>query len=100
MPVTFDKSTFYPLDELREMLHGSVGLNTFLDRLGLRNSRVFKGGVWGFEVLEAARKTPPFSEVGDSGGAQVVGVGARPGRSVGKNGRGLDRKLTAGDVEE
>jgi hypothetical protein len=57
----FDPDTLYGLEELREQLSGMVELTTFLDRLGLREKRVFRDALWGWEILQAARGAEPFS---------------------------------------
>ena len=60
--IKLDPNTLYSLNGLREMLHGIVELDTVLDRLGLRDRRVFRDAIWGWEILEASRKAEPFSE--------------------------------------
>mgnify|MGYP001352498752 CR=1 FL=1 len=51
---TFDPHTLYSLDELREGLLGIVELPPFVDRLGLRNRRMFRDPLWDWESLEAS----------------------------------------------
>ncbi len=70
--VRFDEDTIYSMPELEGMLADIVGMDTFLDRLGLRERRLFKNAVWGWEILEGSRKGKPFSEP----------IGARPAVSM------------------
>lgn len=60
--IEFRPDTLYSIVELRSLLHGTVELDTLLDRLGLRDRRVFRDALWGWEILEAARRAPAFSE--------------------------------------
>ena len=97
-PFRIDPDTLYPLGWLRERLKGIVELPTLLDRLELRDRRIFKGAVWGWEILEAARKAPSFAEVGRPD-ASVVAMrpGARGTRSASK---APVRRLTADDLRD
>ena len=93
--IEFKANALYSLQDLEEMLDGVVALGTFLDRLDLRTKRVFKGAVWGSEILRAARKARPFSE-GASGAVELVRVGGpQPGRKG--SGKGPVRKLSRSD---
>ena len=76
--ILFNPDTLYPLSEVEEMLEGVVTLGTFLDRLGLRERRVFKSGLWGWEVLEAARKALAFSELRPVVPRSSIFSGGRP----------------------
>ena len=76
--VLFNPDALYPLSEVEEMLEGVVTLDTFLDRLGLRERRVFKSALWGWEVLEASRKAPAFSELRPVVPRSPIFSGARP----------------------
>lgn len=76
-----DADTLYSLDELREKLAGIVELPTLLERLGLRDRRVFRDAIFGFEILEAARQAKPFSELSQTSAAilDAPGVSLRRG---------------------
>ena len=76
--IVFKPDALYPLSEIEEMLEGTVTLDTFLDRLGLRERRVFKSALWGWEVLEAARKAPAFSEMRPVVPRSPIFPGGRP----------------------
>ena len=54
--VRFNPECLYSLSELKEMLGGTVALETFLRRLGLTRGRIFRKAVWGFEILDSARE--------------------------------------------
>lgn len=56
-----DANSLYSLRELESALDELVSLPTFLDRLGLRDHRVFKDAIWGWEILVASRKAQSFS---------------------------------------
>ena len=58
-------NAIYSLDELREKLDGIVSLPTLLKRLQLRESRVFKGAVFGWEIIEASHGAAKFCESAD-----------------------------------
>ena len=60
-----DPDTLDSLNELEKLLGGIVALPTLLERLGLRDGRVFRDALWGWEILEAARRTKPFGEAGE-----------------------------------
>ena len=57
--VHFDENTLYSMDELEEMLEGVVSLYVFLENIGLkkRGERIFRDAAFGWELLEAARRT-------------------------------------------
>lgn len=97
MPVRIDESTFYTMGDLGVMFEGAVGIDTLLSRLGLRDARVFKAGVWGFELMLAARKAPSFSEASNAG-ATVVDVmrAGRKGRAKG----GPLKRITPDDLRD
>ena len=84
-----EPNTLYSLDDLKKSLGGLVGLRTFLHRLGLRDRRVFRDAVWGFELLEAAREARPFAE-----GARHASSGSRRVRS----GRAGGGRLSVNDL--
>ena len=95
--IEFKANALYSLQDLEEMLDGVVALGTFLDRLDLRTKRVFKGAVWGSEILQAVRKARPFSE-STSDAANVINVGGlRPGRKGST--RGPVRELSRSDLD-
>lgn len=71
-PFVIEPDALYPVDWLRERLHGIVELPTFLDRLGLRDKRVFRDAVFGWEVIEASRRAIPFNEAGKVDQATVA----------------------------
>jgi hypothetical protein len=97
--MSFDPNCLYSLDELRERLAGIVELPTLLDRLGLRDRRIFKGAVWGWEIIEASRKAGPFNEVSKPDAA-VVEMSMRPGvRRAKATSKHPVRRLTARDLE-
>lgn len=98
MMIVIDPNALYSLDELREMLDGMVKLDTFIDRLGLRNNRVFRDSVWGFEILEAAKQTDSFSQAAGSG--EEFTVMARRGNSGREHcpDKAPVRKLSARDL--
>jgi len=100
--IQFDPNTLYSLDELRERLTGIVELPTLLDRLGLRDRRIFKQAVWGWEVIEAARKAEPFTEAGKVDAAAVVDLMTRHGKGSGKgkNQASPAGRLSARDLRE
>ena len=89
-----DPDTLYSMTDLEGRLDGLIGLDTLLNRLRLRNGRVFKGAVFGFEILEAARKAEAFSEPITAG---IVSISPPRGR-VGSSGAPV-RKLGAADLE-
>jgi len=92
--VRFDSNALYSRKDLEEMLRGVVALDTFLRRLGLSGKRVFRDAAWGWEILEAARKAPPFTEKAETPDLCEV-LSAKSGRR--KVGAGVAR-LTADDV--
>lgn len=100
--IQFDPNTLYSLDELRERLAGIVELPTLLDRLGLRDRRVFKGAVWGWEVIEAARRAEPFSESGKVDEAAVVELMTSHGGRKGKGKKPVSPtgRLSARDLRD
>lgn len=51
----------YSLKELESALDGLVSVATFIDRLGLRDHRIFRDAVFGWEILETAKKAESFS---------------------------------------
>lgn len=51
-----DPNTLYAVSELEAQLSDIVHLRTFMDRLGLRSTRLFRDAIWGWEILEAAKK--------------------------------------------
>lgn len=59
-----ETDSLYSLTELEAHLYGLVSIATFLERLGLREHRVFRDAVWGWEIIDAARKAHSFSERG------------------------------------
>ncbi len=92
-------NSLYSLDELAELLPGKMTLATLLDRLGLRDRRVFRDAVFGHEILEAARQAKPFTTA-NSPPASVVSMTQR-----GRGGRGRGRaapvrRLSARDLDE
>lgn len=98
--VEFDPNTLYSLAELKERLREVVELPTFLRRLGLKDNRVFKDAVWGWEILKAARKAPVFSEQ-DKPSAEIVATVCKPPR--GRKSRASSdplRKLGINDARE
>lgn len=55
----FKEHGFYPMEFIENCLGGSMTLRTFLERLNLSctgKDRMFEGGLWGWEVLEALDK--------------------------------------------
>lgn len=60
--ITFDETTLYSLDELKDSLTGVMSIRTFLDALDLNGNRVHKSAVWGFEIIAAAKNASSFSE--------------------------------------
>ena len=81
----FRPDALYSLDEVAAMLEGVVALGTFLDRLGLRERRVFKSALWGWEILDAARRAPPFSQKSPSAGTRTrSAAGSGGGRRRGE----------------
>lgn len=56
-----DPNTLYSLKELSKALDGLVSMPTFIDRLGLRDHRIFRDAVFGWEILEIAKKANSFS---------------------------------------
>lgn len=60
-PFEIKENAVYPFSWLRERLRGSVELETLIERLGLREQRIFRDGLFGFEILDAARRARPFS---------------------------------------
>ena len=54
-----DPNTLYAVGELEASLQGIVSMDTFLKNLGLKANRMFKGAVWGWEILNAARSVEP-----------------------------------------
>lgn len=63
MSFQVDPHALYSLDELRDLLRGLVEMDTFLDRLGLRDRRIFRNCLTGQEILaalEAARRNENF----------------------------------------
>ena len=56
-----DPHTLYAMKEIEESLQGIISPVTFLNNLGLRNRRVFKEALWGWEIIEAAKQAQPFS---------------------------------------
>ena len=100
--IRFDPNTLYSLAELKKRLRGVTELPTFLERLGLRHNRVFRDSLWGWEILDAARKAEAFSEVGKPCGIGII-RGARalsPSRSgVTDRDEGPTRRLSARDLE-
>ena len=93
-----DPNTLYSLDELREKLHGIVELPTLLDRLGVRDNRVFRDAIWGWEILDASRKAAPFSR-SDTPYTRVLdrAKGGNSGRAQ-KTNRAPVRKLSSSDL--
>lgn len=91
--IPFDPNTLYSFVELRKLLHGVVELPTLLDRLGLRE-RVFRGALWGWEIIEAARKAEPFSASGNANMPTVMAIGTRK-----SNRSNPVRKLSSSDLE-
>lgn len=100
--IAFDPNTLYSVDELRHALQGTVELPTFLDRLGLRDRRVFKGAVWDWEIIEAARKADPFSETGkaETAAAVVVDLMIRPRRGKAGKAAAPAGRLSAKDLRD
>jgi hypothetical protein len=93
--VRFDPNALYSRNDLEEMLRGVVGVDVFLKRLGLSGKRVFRDAVWGWEILEAARKAPPFTEKAETPDLSEV-LSARTGKK--KAGATRVGRLTADDV--
>lgn len=91
-----DRDTLYSLQELPELLVGTVTLPTLLDRLGLRDRRTFKGALLGAEILDAFAKAPTFTEANQVD-AQVVNMTCA-GRGRSANGGPL-RPLGAADLK-
>ncbi|NQU41823.1 hypothetical protein HQ520_00960 [bacterium] len=96
--IQFEPNALYTLKELEERLHGLVELPTFLERLGLRDNRVFKQALWGWEILEAGRKAESFSAKQQASVQAVTPVPARGGRGKGTDAQNPVRKLGAGDL--
>ncbi len=110
-----DPHTLYSLDELAALLPGKMTMATFMDRLGLRDRRVFRDALWGWEVLDAARRAGSFSAIPTTAAAaavvdlmrprKVAGGRGRSGRGGGVKGGELARlrdplrRLTAEDVD-
>ena len=64
------------MDELEETLEGVVSLYVFLENLGLKKARIFRDAVWGWEILEGARRVSASdarSEVESWNGAAAQG---------------------------
>ena len=95
---TIEPNTLYSLDEVAELLPGKMTLATLLDRLGLRDRRVFRDGLWGWEIIEAARKAKPFSEANSV--ASVVNMARGRGGSRGRGTADPVRRLSARDLEK
>ena len=96
-----DPDTLYSLEDLREQLHGLVELPTLMERLGLREGRIFKGAVWGFEILKAARDAKPYNEVEQASAAVVeMARGARAARGRRPATRPPTGRLSARDLDE
>lgn len=100
MAVEFNKNAIYGLHEVEEMLCGIVTMNTFLERLELRNRRTFRDCLTGAEILRALAEAKPFSELNQASAADVVDVMQGRGRGGRK---GADpapvRRLGAKDLE-
>lgn len=96
--VQFDPNTLYSIKELAEALHGVVELATLLERLGLRENRVFRDAVWGWEIIDAARRAKPFAEAGKPDAAQVASIMAGPRSSRPRRSNSPTRKLGAADL--
>lgn len=98
-PFTIESNTIYPLDWLRERMHGIVGLPTFLERLGLRERRVFRDAIWGWEIIEASQRAKPFNEVGQVDPAVITDIMTRHrGRRNEKTSKSAIRRLSAKDL--
>lgn len=97
--VKIDPDTLYRLEDLEELLRDHVELPTFLDRLGLKKDRVFRDAIWGFEILEAARKAPSYASLTQSeavarGNAAQTVIRNAPGMS------GPKYRLSARDLQD
>lgn len=98
--ISFDHDALYSIEDLREMLHGVVELPTFLERLGLREKRVFRDAVWGSEILEARNRAKPYTEVSvpDPRMVQAVMSGSR--KNHGKGSTESVGRITSADFEK
>lgn len=63
--IKFEADALYRLGELEDMLKGYVELPTFLQRLDLKQNRVFRDAIWGWEILERARRAPSYTALAD-----------------------------------
>ena len=90
----FIPNALYSYDALRRMLEGIVELDTVLRRLNLRDRRVFRDAVWGWEILDAARLAGLFSEKVNAG-IPISPANRHPRRS---GARGV-RRLGVADLE-
>ena len=72
-------------------------MKTLLDRLELRNQRIFKDAIFGWELLEAAKRAKPFSEASNSAAIlDIEPIRGRKGRNASSDPL---RKLGAKDLE-
>ena len=91
-----DPNALYSLSELEEELRGIVELPTLLDRLGLRQKRIFRNGVFGFEILEAARRAEPFTSASQV--APCIDMTPKGGKN--RSDAAPVRRLGARDLED
>lgn len=98
-PFTIDAATLYPMSWLRGRLRGIVGLDTLLDRTGLRQRRRFRDALLGSELLAALERLDAYGE--DEGReAEVVPVRGMRGGAGERRGRsGGIRRLGAKDLQ-
>jgi hypothetical protein len=99
----FDPDTLYSLDELRERLAGAIELPTLLERLGLREKRIFRDALFGWEILEASRRAGPYGEVIEAQTARTVRSLTSPAPRRGRKtqaGSQSVRRLGARDLED
>lgn len=96
-----DPETLYSLEELREKLHGIVELPTLLKRLGLKEGRVFRDAIWGWELIEASKRSSTY---GKSTGSLPYGLSSGRGQGKTKNTRARTnsplRPLKASDLDD
>lgn len=102
-PFSVDPNALYGLEWLRERLRGIVELPTFMQRLGLRDKRIFRDAVTGREILDALAQARPFSDAGEKQGASVVeGMHSARGKRTKASPQKHDplRRLSAEDLKQ
>ena len=55
-----DPNTLYAIEKLERSIEGIVGIDTFLKNLGLKANRMFRGAVWGWEILDGSYRGVDF----------------------------------------